>query len=105
MKQHPFPLADGSNLLDRIESADLVVGHHHRDQRCFRSNGVFDRLRINTSVLINRQNRHINSFPFQSLRRIEDGAMLDHIVSLVEKKAAEIEDAMSDAGQAAEAAE
>ncbi|MCB2083125.1 MAG: flavodoxin-dependent (E)-4-hydroxy-3-methylbut-2-enyl-diphosphate synthase, partial [Sphingomonadaceae bacterium] len=36
---------------------------------------------------------------------IEDGAMLDHIVSLVEKKAAEIEDAMSDAGQATEAAE
>jgi len=35
---------------------------------------------------------------------VESDAMLDHIVSLVEKKAAEIEDAMSDAGQA-EAAE
>lgn len=36
---------------------------------------------------------------------VEDGDMLDHIVTLVEKKAAEIEDGMSDAGQVSEAAE
>ncbi len=36
---------------------------------------------------------------------VEDGDMLDHIVGLVEKKAAEIEDGMSDAGQVTQAAE
>ena len=65
--------ADLSDLFDGLDSADLIIGEHHRDETSVFFDGGFQFLRTDESVLMDRQQRHFTAFLFQFLQGVQNG--------------------------------
>jgi len=73
MKVYPAVLAyDGTDLLDWLDDASLVIHRHDRNQRSVGANGSFELLKINNAVLLDPKIGNIETLLLQLSARIED---------------------------------
>ena len=58
MEQHTMLFRDGTDLFDRFDGTDLIVGEHNGNQDRIRANRRFQLIQLHKSVLIHIQIRH-----------------------------------------------
>lgn len=68
-------LAEGTQLLERLEHADFVVGRHHAHQPRFGGDRRLQLLRADQSIGAWGQQGDAEAFPLQLLERIEHGVV------------------------------
>ena len=68
---------DNANLCHWLEGADLVVGHHHRDELRVRSQGTAHIAGIDCARAVDGQKGDFDATLAQPLRGMEDGVVFD----------------------------
>ena len=53
MEKNSVFLCNTANLFDRLDSSDLVVCKHHRNQNCLRCDCFFKLIKLYNTILIN----------------------------------------------------
>ncbi len=71
MEQDMLPSADFSDLSDRLDRPDLIVGIHNGNQTCIITDRILYLRRINNSILMNIQQRNLKPLPLQLLQCME----------------------------------
>ena len=69
--------ADAANLGHRLNSTNLVVGIHDRDEDSLIGNGTAYVIRIDTPIIVNGQVGSFEAKTFQVLARMQYSVMLD----------------------------
>ena len=77
MEQHALLPAHGADLLNGQDTADLVVGVHHRHQTGVLPDGVRHLLSGDHAVFMNRQQLHLKTLLLQLFQGVENGVMLE----------------------------
>ena len=71
-----FP-GNPADLLQRLNTANLVIGVHHGDQNRFFRNGFLHILRVQDAEAVHRQKSHAESLFFQVITGLQDGVMFN----------------------------
>ena len=84
--------ADGADLGDRLDRADLVVCIHDRHEAGILADGVRDLLGRDEAVFMNIEQRDLKALLLQPLQAVQDGMMLkgggdDVLFSLAPRRA------------------
>ena len=69
--------ANGTDLPDGLDGADLIVGVHHCDKAGFRADGGFHFFRKNDAVLMHIQQGHLKAFGLQLSQGMKDSMMFE----------------------------
>ena len=77
VKQDPRLAADGADLGNGLDGADLVVGKHDAHQTSVRPDGIPDLLRRHHAVRRNVQQGYFKALPLQGLEGMEHGMVLE----------------------------
>ena len=77
MEQNTALPGNGTDLGQRLDRADFIVGVHDADQNRFTGNSLAHGFRIDSAAAVNRQNSHGKPLPLQPLQRIEHGRMFN----------------------------
>ena len=87
MEKDSFLFRDRANLPDRLEHADLVVGHHDRDENRLVADRRFQLVEADPAVLVHRQIRDAIAFLLEALARVDHRFVLgdarDDVVALL----------------------
>ncbi|OPZ59587.1 MAG: hypothetical protein BWY87_00927 [Deltaproteobacteria bacterium ADurb.Bin510] len=63
--------------LDVLDGADLVVGHHDRDQGGLVGERQFEVVQADAALLVDRQEDHVHTALLEALGGLQDAGMLD----------------------------
>ena len=66
-----------ADLLDRLNSSDLIIGKHDGDQDGIRTDGLFQLIQLYHAVLIHRQVGYLKAMLLQPFAGMQDRMMLD----------------------------
>ena len=77
MEKHPGGAADGRQLGDGLDGADLVVGEHDADQRGVRPEGGLQLGGADKAVLVHVQESDLEALGLQGAQGVQDGVMLE----------------------------
>ena len=77
VKEHTFLATYLSYLLDRKQNAGLVVRPHHGNDRRFRANRRLQLGKIDISIPIHTEKRHLAAAFREVLARVQHGAVLN----------------------------
>ena len=77
VEQNPVLLRDGSDLLYRLDGADLVVGKHHGYQDGVGTDGLPELIQLHRAELIHVQIGDLKSVLFQVFAGVQDRVVLD----------------------------
>src|SRR5262249_47109088 len=76
VKKHPTLAAQLTDLGNRLQDADFIVGVHHADQDRLFGESQTELFQINQAVLLHRQIRHLQAAFLKMLATVEDSLVL-----------------------------